>query len=160
MGCASMLPQNISHLVSPVHALNPSNDEYNWSRFIDHWIDITKLMKTSLELLFPSATVTKQLLLDGRYATLLQHFEPSLRMWHDKFISIKGQFFSISNFPLAFTCSTELSNFLNNMFVDLMIRFACYYGMRSIYGVSLCEVLYEFTCYTSCGRKGNRSRYW
>jgi hypothetical protein len=91
LGCASMLPQNISHLVSGPIAADPASPEHNWGRFMDHWIDITKLMKTSLELLFPSAAVTKQLILDGRYATLLQHFEPSLRMWHDRFAAAKGQ---------------------------------------------------------------------
>lgn len=91
IGCASMLPQNISHLVSVSFSSAPlSTADHNWSRFMDHWIEITKLMKTALDLLFPSATVTKQILLNGRYITLLQHFTPSLTTWHEKFLSLKG----------------------------------------------------------------------
>jgi len=100
LGCASMLPQNISHLVSGPFTADTSNPEHNWGRFMDHWIDITKLMKTSLELLFPSAMVTKQLILDGRYANLLQHFEPSLRMWHERFLAVIGM---LAYYPYFFS---------------------------------------------------------
>lgn len=91
LGCASVLPQSIAHLVSKPTLGVQSGSEHNWNKFMDHWIDITKLMKTSLELLFPSAAATKQLILDGRYATLLQHFEPSLRMCYEKLLSDTGE---------------------------------------------------------------------
>ncbi|KAH9217564.1 C6 transcription factor [Leptodontidium sp. 2 PMI_412] len=86
LGCPSMLPQNISYLASDT--FTPSSGippEYNWVTFMEHWMDITRLMKTAFDMFFASATFTKQLLLSGRYIPLLQHFSPSLERWHENF---------------------------------------------------------------------------
>ncbi|PVH77345.1 hypothetical protein DL98DRAFT_638236 [Cadophora sp. DSE1049] len=90
LGCASLLPQNILHLVSGSSQLEPvSTADHHWGVFMERWIEITKLMKTSLALLFPSAAISREMILDGRYITLLQHFAPSLSAWYSNFVAIK-----------------------------------------------------------------------
>jgi len=92
LGCASILPPSIIHLVFKPAPGVLSSSESNWNKFMDHWLDITKLMKTSLELLFPSANVSRQLTRDGRYATLLQHFGESLQACHERILAATGKY--------------------------------------------------------------------
>lgn len=96
LGCPSMLPQNITYLASEaIGPLSTTAPEYHWAIFMEHWIDITRMMKTAFDMFFASATFTKQLLLSGRYVSLLQHFSPSLDRWFEKFTKFP-------NFPKPF----------------------------------------------------------
>ncbi|EWC46182.1 hypothetical protein DRE_04560 [Drechslerella stenobrocha 248] len=52
---------------------------------LQSWVELTSLMKSASELLFPSRKVTKTVLRTGRYARLLEHFQPLLTAWRREF---------------------------------------------------------------------------
>ncbi|KAF3915960.1 hypothetical protein AA313_de0207076 [Arthrobotrys entomopaga] len=52
---------------------------------LQSWVELTSLMKSASELLFPSRKATKAVLRTGRYTQLLEHFQPLLRAWRRDF---------------------------------------------------------------------------
>ncbi|KAK6507100.1 hypothetical protein TWF481_005549 [Arthrobotrys musiformis] len=52
---------------------------------LQSWVELTSLMKSASELLFPSRKATKMVLRTGRYTQLLEHFQPLLRAWRREF---------------------------------------------------------------------------
>ncbi|GAD96298.1 fungal Zn binuclear cluster domain containing protein [Paecilomyces variotii No. 5] len=56
-----------------------------WHNHMTSWIELSRLIRTSSEFLFPSKTVTQELLRSGRYAGFLGHFRPLLSQWLDNF---------------------------------------------------------------------------
>ncbi|KAF3906676.1 hypothetical protein ABW20_dc0110064 [Dactylellina cionopaga] len=52
---------------------------------LQSWVELTSLMKSASELLFPSRKATKTVLRTGRYTQLLEHFQPLLRAWRRDF---------------------------------------------------------------------------
>src|ERR1700743_1131072 len=55
-----------------------------WTEWIDAWIDLTRIVRSSSEILFPDEQTTKQLLQDGRYCEMLGHFGHILDRWLEK----------------------------------------------------------------------------
>ncbi|KAI9786393.1 MAG: hypothetical protein M1839_006853 [Geoglossum umbratile] len=49
------------------------------------WIELTTLLKSGNELLFPSRKQTRELIRSGRYVGMLEHFQPLLRSWRHDF---------------------------------------------------------------------------
>jgi hypothetical protein len=88
LGFASILPQNISfHATAPSPiVLSTANADYR-EGFISSWVELVQLAKTASAMFFQSSAFTKQQLLSGHYATLLNHFAPSLLRWHDSFLA-------------------------------------------------------------------------
>ena len=85
LGCTSFLPQSVSMTLTP-----PASQPYDAAtldrdKLISLWIDITKLRKTSTEMLFASRATTRQLMSSGRYLALLEHFQPLLAQWKGSF---------------------------------------------------------------------------
>ncbi|KAF3919303.1 hypothetical protein ABW21_db0200990 [Orbilia brochopaga] len=52
---------------------------------LQSWVELTSLMKSASELLFPSRKATKAVLQTGRYSQLLEHFQPLLSSWRREF---------------------------------------------------------------------------
>ncbi|KAJ6262373.1 Transcriptional activator [Drechslerella dactyloides] len=52
---------------------------------LQSWVELTSLMKSASELLFPSRKATKDVLQTGRYSQLLEHFQPLLTAWRRDF---------------------------------------------------------------------------
>ncbi|KAI9818267.1 MAG: hypothetical protein M1832_004483 [Thelocarpon impressellum] len=53
------------------------------------WIDITDLMKSGNERLFPTRKVTRELIRSGSYVSLLEDFAPMLRGWRENFNALR-----------------------------------------------------------------------
>lgn len=110
LGWTSMIPRHITHAVR--HKLNsqapspaslssgppPASAHPNtrWESedelqdvIFHSWVDLTMLMKSSAELLFPSRSVTKSIMRSGKYVALLEHFRPLLREWKREFESLQ-----------------------------------------------------------------------
>ncbi|KAL2070138.1 hypothetical protein VTL71DRAFT_14818 [Oculimacula yallundae] len=79
IGCTTLLTEHVSQSVL-IRSSVPDMTENDqcWHAFMTCWIGITKLMETINDMIFPSPAVTKQLLLSGRYKSLLRHFQPIL----------------------------------------------------------------------------------
>ncbi|KAK4079059.1 hypothetical protein Trihar35433_164 [Trichoderma harzianum] len=56
-----------------------------WHEYMTSWIELSRLIRTSSDFLFPSKKVTQELVRTGRYAAFLGHFRPLLSQWWDKF---------------------------------------------------------------------------
>lgn len=52
-----------------------------WHTHMTSWIELSRLIRTSSEFLFPSKAVTRELLQSGRYREFLNHFQPLLKRW-------------------------------------------------------------------------------
>lgn len=110
LGWTSMIPRHITHAVR--HKLNSqapspasvssgpppvsSRPSTRWESedelqdvIFHSWVDLTMLMKSSAELLFPSRSVTKSIMRSGKYVALLEHFRPLLREWKREFESLR-----------------------------------------------------------------------
>ena len=55
------------------------------------WIEITNLMKSGNERLFPNRKVTRDLIRSGRYVSLLESFAPRLRQWTEDFTKLSSE---------------------------------------------------------------------
>ena len=65
-------------------------DRLDWREWMEAWIDLTRIVRSSSEILFPDEQVTKRLLQDGRYSELLAHFGHVLDQWLEKYPRISG----------------------------------------------------------------------
>lgn len=88
-GSTSMLPQHLS--LQSGKAADYSLADKGWNIFIGAWTELTKLLKSFSEMVFPSKLFTKQLLRSGRYVGVLDHFRPLLEQWHEKYLQGSGE---------------------------------------------------------------------
>jgi hypothetical protein len=65
--------------------------EAGWHDFVTCWIDLTRLMRSSTELLFPAKIGKDVWFRNGHYVELLKHFRPLLQQWWDKYHPISGK---------------------------------------------------------------------
>lgn len=87
IGCTSMIPQSLSHTVLGRSFAGEVFPGANHSEaFVSSWIELTKLVKSASDMLFPSTSFTKQLLRSGRYIGLLEHFQPLLSQWRGRYL--------------------------------------------------------------------------
>jgi len=59
-----------------------------WHSHMKSWVELTRLVRTSSEFLFPSKAVTRELVKSGRYSEFLEHFRPLLEQWLEKYLAI------------------------------------------------------------------------
>ena len=82
LGCTSMIPQSLNHvLMAKIPSTSFTRAAEQWQSFMSAWIELTKLIKSVSDMLFPSASFTRQILRSGRYIGLLEHFQPLLNQW-------------------------------------------------------------------------------
>lgn len=85
LGCTSMIPQSLNHaLMAKIPSTPSTRAAEQWQSFMSAWIELTKLAKSVSDMLFPSASFTRQILRSGRYIGLLGHFQPLLNQWWTK----------------------------------------------------------------------------
>ncbi|KAK0763365.1 hypothetical protein N5P37_002742 [Trichoderma harzianum] len=84
IGCS--LPRTPFH-DSVLSSLKPPESKLDneWHEYMTSWIELSRLIRTSSDFLFPSKKVTQELVRSGRYAAFLGHFRPLLSQWFDKF---------------------------------------------------------------------------
>lgn len=112
LGCSSLLPQTISSTtLGNISSAESTPADQQWDIFMDLWIDMTRLTKTASAMFFPSTTATKQLLLNGRYVTLLEHFAPSVETWHEVLVASHSMYLH------------EISDSLPNFAVTSLVSF-------------------------------------
>lgn len=75
LGCTSTVSVSLSRCSSEQSA---NLDE---SVYMSAWIELTNLLRTIQDVLFPSASAIKQLLLSGRYVNIIKHFQQQLVAW-------------------------------------------------------------------------------
>ena len=95
LGCKSIMPHGLTHAVSTRHGYQP---DHSWHFFVGAWIELTKLVKSISDMLFPSQAFTYHLLHTGRYINLIEHFQPLLMSWKEKYLhetKMSGHFFDI-----------------------------------------------------------------
>lgn len=92
LGCTSFLPRSYCHPAGyssslsthePAEQVNRDRD-----RMITKWIDITKILETAKDMLFPNKATTRQILKNGNYIALSEHFQPVLAQWYMEFTSL------------------------------------------------------------------------
>jgi len=91
LGCGSMLPVNISHSLRSAEADHMHSNHS--IRSVEAWIELMKLLRSLCDMVLPSKTYTQQILEDGRYINLLEHFRSLLVTWHRQHIEAKGKVF-------------------------------------------------------------------
>ncbi|KAF3021117.1 hypothetical protein E8E14_013504 [Neopestalotiopsis sp. 37M] len=84
-GRQTFLPQGIVRQTSRVTDDLSQHDTTN--TLLKAWSEITKLARLIMETIYPSAAHTSQLLQTGRYHNLMDHFQPMLLIWEDKYLS-------------------------------------------------------------------------
>lgn len=129
LGCTTLLPENSSESILERSSLPPmSPEEEKWNSFMTCWLEMTKLLETATDMFFPSAKVTRKLLLSGRYRRLPKHFGPLLDQSYEKANDIEGK--SAYDVLAKGTCQT-----FNNA-QEFPIRFATFYS--SSISISAC----------------------
>ena len=92
LGCGSMLPVNLAHSLKSPADIDHMHSNHS-ARSMEAWIELTKLLRSLCDVVFPSKTYTRQLLEDGRYVNLLEHFRSLLKNWHEQHIETQGKYF-------------------------------------------------------------------
>ena len=62
----------------------------HWNDFLNSWVSLIRLVRSSSDILFPSKAATQDLLRSGRYTDLLEHFQPLLQGWLDVYNKLQG----------------------------------------------------------------------
>lgn len=86
LGTRSFLPQNTLQGLRNVS----SGGTPQWDRHMAANLELTNLLKSISEMVFPSKGFTEQLLQSGRYESLLEHYLPLLDQWEKDHLNVKG----------------------------------------------------------------------
>ncbi|KAL6354329.1 hypothetical protein LRP88_11657 [Fusarium phalaenopsidis] len=91
LGCTSIFPQTLQLASSlpPIATTPEGRCRYDREVILSQYIDITKLLKTATDTLFPNKRMAKQIIRSGRYLALLEHFNPLLDSWYKKFTHLE-----------------------------------------------------------------------
>ncbi|OJJ45494.1 hypothetical protein ASPZODRAFT_69943 [Penicilliopsis zonata CBS 506.65] len=84
IGCISPMPQSLSHAILGGQTRRQCQLGHEWLKFMDSWMDLTKLAKSVTDMFFPSAAFARQQLQSGRYVGILDHFRSLLQQWKEK----------------------------------------------------------------------------
>ena len=90
IGFSSLIPQTLANMSPNVFKLPFSQHEKGWLQLMSLWVDLTRLMRISADLLFPSKSETLNLIQSDRYQRILEHFKPMLNNWWEKYIGFTG----------------------------------------------------------------------
>jgi hypothetical protein len=117
LGCS--YPKTPFHQVVASSISHPQNSplDEQWHNHVSSWIELSRLIRSSSEFLFPSKSVTKELLRSGRYGAFLDHFRPLLDQWWKQ----HSEIFSVYK-HLSITFSEALANKSSDTFLFLSRR--------------------------------------
>ncbi|PSN73394.1 hypothetical protein BS50DRAFT_616779 [Corynespora cassiicola Philippines] len=129
LGCASILPDNFTstnRLTSTNSISTGPMDIY-----IDLWMSIARLTKVASAMFFPSVEYTKQTVLNGQYAILLDHFSSTMKEWReDCQIKIKQLPDALQNFLTIEHC--YLQAYTNALSIQAAVEKALARGIRTV----------------------------
>ncbi|KAJ5620151.1 hypothetical protein N7510_004135 [Penicillium lagena] len=91
VGYSSLIPQALLSIKPNDLKLTPTQCHPDWLHLMSLQVDLTRLMRTSADLLFPSRAVTRDLSQTGSYQRILEHFQPMLEGWWEKYSSFQVQ---------------------------------------------------------------------
>ncbi|EXJ76629.1 uncharacterized protein A1O5_01137 [Cladophialophora psammophila CBS 110553] len=91
LGCQAPKTPLFHTLILSVLDYAKWTDNAEWSDWMGSWIDLTRIVRSSSEILFPNEVLTKDLLQNGRYSELLGHFNHVLDQWLEKYPRISGK---------------------------------------------------------------------
>jgi hypothetical protein len=99
LGCTSLFPQeSLQHIAPPsIQAASQSAYSHVGDLILSKWIDITKLLATAAEVLFPNRTAAQEMLRSTRHLSMIDHFRPLLDAWYKSYLEI-----SCSGMPVPF----------------------------------------------------------
>jgi hypothetical protein len=86
---SSPLPANLNLELGTTSRDSANLSMQERDSYISQFIEITKLRRTTTEVLFASKSATRQIMRSGRHVSLLEHFQPLFDMWLQKFRNIK-----------------------------------------------------------------------
>lgn len=75
LGCPSTVPSSLTRC-----ATEPCTDSRQ-SAFLIGWVELTNLLRTVSDVLFPSGMTIRQLLASSRYVNVIKHFQQQLLSW-------------------------------------------------------------------------------
>lgn len=122
IGCTSFLPQSLSFsLTAP---MTDQSDPMILDRdsFISQFIEITKLRKTTTEMFFPSKLATRQIMNSGRYITLLEHFQPLIAQWYQKFNDTKFTTLPPASKQMLFIDYSYVRMYINSIAIQAIVE--------------------------------------
>jgi hypothetical protein len=91
IGFASLIPHNLLDMSpSAMRQIPTPETDDNWFNFMWLWVDLTRIMRTSSDLLFPSKATTRDLVRSRGYRRILEHFKPMLESWWGKYLAVSG----------------------------------------------------------------------
>lgn len=146
IGCTSFLPQSLS--LSLTAPMTSQSDAMTTDRdsFISQFIEITKLRKTTTEMFFPSKSATRQVMNSGRYITLLEHFQPLIAQWYQKFTETKFTTLPPASKQMLFIDYSYVRMYINSIAIQAIVERARGKGTLTILD-------YDFV------KKDNRKEY-
>lgn len=108
LGCKSLMPESVTHgiMSSSTSNLSFSKHGEDWNAFIIAWTELTKTVRSISDVLFPSQTITSQLLRSGRYISIIEHFRLLLSSWERKHLKKSGR--SILMLRMCFHLESQL----------------------------------------------------
>lgn len=94
LGCKSLMPESVSHGItsSSTSRMSFAKRGEDWNSFIIAWTELTKMVRSISDVLFPSQAITSQLLRSGRYISIIEHFRLLLSGWEEKHLKGFGKF--------------------------------------------------------------------
>lgn len=100
LGRRSMMHQSTSHAItfSKIPDMDGSHNGRQWPLFMSAWTGLTKVVRSISDLLFPSASVTNQILRSGRYINMIEHVQSLLSIWlgeHSEVLRFQGRLHDI-----------------------------------------------------------------
>lgn len=75
LGCTSLVPSTLGR------ALREHPSDTPDSAFMSAWVELTNLLRTIRDVLFPSTSGVQELLLSIRYINIIKHFQEQLATW-------------------------------------------------------------------------------
>lgn len=92
LGCKSLMPESVSHGItsSSTSRMSFAKRGEDWGSFMIAWTELTRMVRSISDVLFPSQAITSQLLRSGRYISIIEHFRLLLSGWEEKHLKHFG----------------------------------------------------------------------
>ncbi|KAH7144519.1 hypothetical protein B0J13DRAFT_555417 [Dactylonectria estremocensis] len=114
LGCPSMVPAAMTRLLS-----EPSGATGEDSAMMTAWLDLTNLLRTITDVLFPSATGIRELLGGCRYVNIIKHFQQQLMSWKITHLRLDG--LSPTAFEVLSIEYHHLRAFMNSLGIQAVV---------------------------------------
>ncbi|KAF7552171.1 hypothetical protein G7Z17_g4494 [Cylindrodendrum hubeiense] len=114
LGCPSMVPAALTRLLS-----EPSGTGGEDSAMMTAWLDLTSLLRTITDVLFPSAAGIRELMGGCRYVNIIKHFQQQLLSW--KAAHLHPDKISPTSFEMLSIEYNHLRAFMNSLGIQAVV---------------------------------------